>query len=255
MHKFNSDSVEIAFDDVGQGEPVLLIHGFASNGRVNWVDTGWVKTLVDGGFRAITMDNRGHGESEKLYNPDLYSAAEMAEDARRLLDHLGIPRAHVMGYSMGARIAAFLTIAHPSRVGTAVFAGLASRMITGVGGGPEIAKALEAPSLLDVTDVEARVFRVFAEQTRGDLKALAACIKSSRVKITAEMLATIKTPVLVVVGEKDDVAGEIGPLLAAIPGATGVTLPKRNHMNAVGDRQYKDAVLTFFGSHLLGIDN
>jgi pimeloyl-ACP methyl ester carboxylesterase len=255
MHKFNSDSVEIAFDDVGQGAPVLLIHGFASNGRVNWVDTGWVKTLVDGGFRVITMDNRGHGESEKLYNPDLYSAGEMAEDARRLLDHLGLSRAYVMGYSMGARIAAFLTIAHPSRVGAAVFAGLASRMITGVGGGPEIAKALEAASLLDVTDVEARVFRVFAEQTRGDLKALAACIKSSRVKITAEMLATIKTPVLVVVGEEDDVAGEIGPLLAAIPGATGVTLPRRNHMNAVGDRQYKEAVLTFLGAHLLGIDN
>ncbi len=255
MHKFNSDSVEIAFDDVGQGEPVLLIHGFASNGRVNWVDTGWVKTLLDGGFRVITMDNRGHGESEKLYNPDLYSAAEMAEDARRLLDHLKIPRAHVMGYSMGARIAAFLTIAHPSRVGAAVFAGLASRMITGVGGGPEIAKALEASSLLDVTDVEARVFRVFAEQTRGDLKALAACIKSSRVKITGEMLATIKNPVLVVVGENDDVAGEIGPLLAAIPGATGLTLPRRNHMNAVGDRQYKEAVLTFLRAHLLGIDN
>jgi len=255
MHKFNSDSVEIAFDDAGQGEPVLLIHGFASNGRVNWVDTGWVKTLVEGGFRAITMDNRGHGESEKLYNPDLYSAADMAEDARRLLDHLDIPRAHVMGYSMGARIAAFLTINHPSRVGAAVFAGLASRMITGVGGGPEIARALEASSLLDVTDVEARVFRVFAEQTRGDLKALAACIKSSRVKITTEMLATIKVPVLVVVGEKDDVAGEIGPLLAAIPGATGVTLPKRNHMNAVGDKQYKEAVLTFLSGHLLGIDN
>jgi pimeloyl-ACP methyl ester carboxylesterase len=255
MHKFNSDSVEIAFDDAGQGEPVLLIHGFASNGRVNWVDTGWVKTLLDGGFRVITMDNRGHGESEKLYNPDLYSAAEMAEDARRLLDHLEIPRAHVMGYSMGARIAAFLTIAHPSRVGTAVFAGLASRMITGVGGGPEIAKALEAASLLDVTDVEARVFRVFAEQTRGDLKALAACIKSSRMKITAEMLATIEVPVLVVVGEKDDVAGEIGPLLAAIPGATGVTLPRRNHMSAVGDKQYKEAVLTFLGAHSLGIEN
>jgi pimeloyl-ACP methyl ester carboxylesterase len=255
MHKFNSDSVEIAFDDVGQGEPVLLIHGFASNGRVNWVDTGWVKTLQDGGFRVITMDNRGHGESEKLYNPDLYSAAEMAEDARRLLDHLKISRAHVMGYSMGARIAAFLTIAHPSLVGTAVFAGLASRMITGVGGGPEIAKALEASSLLDVTDVSARTFRVFAEQTRGDLKALAACIRSSRAKITAEMLATIKVPVLVVVGEKDDVAGEIGPLLAAIPGATGVTLPGRNHMNAVGDKQYKDSVLTFLRAHLLGIDN
>ena len=121
MHKFISDSVEIAFDDHGQGEPVLLIHGFASNARVNWVDTGWVKTLADSGFRVVTIDNRGHGESEKLYNPDLYSALEMAEDARRLLDHLGIRQAHVMGYSMGARIAAFLTVNHPSRVVSAVF--------------------------------------------------------------------------------------------------------------------------------------
>ena len=255
MHKFNSDSVEIAFDDEGKGEPVLLIHGFASNGRVNWANTGWVKTLVEGGYRVITMDNRGHGESEKLYNPDLYSSPEMAEDARRLLDHLEIPRAHVMGYSMGARIAAFLAINHPSRMGAAIFAGLGSRMITGVGGGAEIARGLEASSLLDVTDVTARSFRIFAEQTRGDLKALAACIKTSRVKITEEMLATIKTPVLVVIGENDDVAGDIGPLLAAIPGASGVTVPKRNHMSAVGDKIYKDAVLTFLGEHLLGIDN
>jgi pimeloyl-ACP methyl ester carboxylesterase len=255
MHKFNSDSVEIAFDDVGQGEPVLLIHGFASNGRVNWVDTGWVKTLVDAGFRVITIDNRGHGESEKLYNPDLYPAPEMAEDSRRLLDYLGIARAHVMGYSMGARIAAFLTINHPSRIGTAIFGGLASRMITGVGGGAEIARGLEASSLLDVTDVTARAFRIFAEQTRGDLKALAACIKSSRVKITEAMLATIKAPVLVIVGEKDDIAGAPGPLVAAISGAKAVILPNRNHMNAVGDRTYKEAVLTFLRAHLLHIDN
>jgi pimeloyl-ACP methyl ester carboxylesterase len=255
MHKFNSDSVEIAYDDVGQGEPILLIHGFASNGRVNWVDTGWVKTLADAGYRVITIDNRGHGESEKLYNPDLYSAPDMAEDARRLLDHLSVKRAHVMGYSMGARIAAFLAINHGSRVGAVVFGGLASRMITGVGGGAEIARGLEASSLLDVTDVTARTFRIFAEQTRGDLKALAACIKSSRAKITEEMLATIKAPVLVVAGEKDDVSGAIGPLVAAIPGATGVTLPHRNHMNAVGDKQFKASALTFLKAHLLDIDN
>ena len=255
MHKFNSDSVEIAFDDEGQGEPILLIHGFASNGRVNWVDTGWVKTLVDAGYRVITIDNRGHGESEKLYNPNLYSAPDMAEDARRLLDHLSVKRTHVMGYSMGARIAAFLVINHPSRVGAAVFAGLASRMITGVGGGAEIARGLEASSLLDVTDPGVRTFRIFAEQTRGDLKALAACIKSSRVKITEEMLAKIRAPVLVVAGEKDDVSGEVGPLVAAIPGAAGVTLPNRNHMNAVGDKQFKASVLTFLKGHLLHIDN
>ena len=139
MHKFNSDSVEIAFDDAGQGEPILLIHGFASNGRVNWVDPGWVKTLLAAGFRVITIDNRGHGESEKLYNPDLYSAPEMAEDARRLLDHLSIGRAHVLGYSMGARISAFLAIKHPSRVGAVIFGGLA----------PTHINSLEPISILD----------------------------------------------------------------------------------------------------------
>ena len=245
MHKFNSGGVEIAYETAGEGTPILLIHGFASNARVNWWDTGWVKTLTDAGRCVITIDNRGHGASEKLYDSALYPAAEMAEDARRLLDHLGIGQADVMGYSMAARVSAFLTIAHPDRVRRAVFAGLASRMITGVGGAEEIARALEAPTPDDVTDMGARGFRIFAEQTKSDLKALAACIRSSRERITVEELATIRVPVLVVAGEKDDVAGDVETLVKAIPGAVGVTLPNRNHMNAVGDRGYKDAVLAF----------
>lgn len=245
MHKFNSGGVEIAYQEAGEGPPILLIHGFASNGRVNWWDTSWVKTLTDAGRHVITFDHRGHGESEKLYDSALYPAAEMAEDARRLLDHLGIAQADVMGYSMGARVSAFLTIAHPERVRRAVFAGLASRMITGVGGAEAIAAALEATSRSEVADAGARAFRIFAEQTKGDLRALAACIRSSREKITLEDLATIRVPVLVVAGEKDDVAGDVKTLVQAIPGAKGVTLPNRNHMNAVGDRGYKEAVLAF----------
>ena len=245
MHKFNSGGVEIAYETAGEGPPILLIHGIASNALVNWWDTGWVKTLTDAGRSVITIDNRGHGASEKLYDSALYPAAEMAEDARRLLDHLGIGQADVMGYSMAARVSAFLTIAHPDRVRRAVFAGLASRMITGVGGAEEIARALEAPTPDDVTDMGARGFRIFAEQTKSDLKALAACIRSSRERITVEELATIRFPVLVVAGEKDDVAGDVETLVKAIPGAVGVTLPNRNHMNAVGDRGYKDAVLAF----------
>jgi pimeloyl-ACP methyl ester carboxylesterase len=245
MHRFNSDGVEIAFDDDGQGPPVLLIHGFASNGRVNWRDTGWVKTLADAGHRVITIDNRGHGESEKLYDPALYPASTMAEDARRLLSHLGLPHAAVMGYSMGARIAAFLTLHHPALVSRVIFAGLASRMITGVGGAAAIAAALEAPDAADIADQAARSFRLFAEQTRSDLRALAACIRASRDRISAEDLAGITAPALVVAGEKDDIAGDVETLVAVIPGARGLTLPKRNHMNAVGDRGYKEAVVAF----------
>ncbi len=245
VHSFNSDGVQIAYEDAGAGPPILLIHGFASNGRVNWEATGWVKTLVEAGRRTITIDNRGHGASQKLYDPDLYPAPEMAEDARRLLDHLELERADVMGYSMGARIAAFLAINHPSRVNRAIFAGLASRMITGVGGSEIIATGLEAPSLADVAEPGARAFRIFAEQTKSDLKALAACMRASRVKITAADLARVSLPVLVVAGEKDEVAGDVATLVAAIPGAKGLTLPERGHMNAVGDRNYKTAVLEF----------
>ena len=245
MHTFNSGGVEIAYQTAGEGPPVLLVHGFASNARVNWWDTGWVKTLTEAGRRVITFDHRGHGASEKLYDPSLYPAAEMAEDALRLLDHLEIAQADVMGYSMGARVSAFLAIAHPARVRRAVFAGLASRMISGVGGAEAIAAALEAPTRNDGLDINARAFRIFAEQTKSDLKALAACIRSSREKITVEELASLRVPVLVVAGEKDKVAGDVDTLVNAIPGAVGVTLPNRNHMNAVGDRGYKDAVLAF----------
>ncbi len=245
MQKFNSAGVEIAYEIWGQGRPVLLIHGFASSAFVNWRDTHWVKVLSEAGHQVIALDNRGHGQSEKLYDPADYSAPLMADDAKRLLDHLGLQQVDVMGYSMGARIAAFLTMTYPDRVRRAVFAGLASRMITGVGGSDEIAAALEAPTLADVTDPMAKGFRLFAEQTGSDLKALAACIRSTRVKIKEEALAAISVPVLVVAGENDDVAGDVAGLTNIIPGSKGVVLPRRNHMNAVGDRGYKDAVLAF----------
>ncbi len=245
MQKFNSAGVEIAFSDEGQGAPVLLIHGFASNGRVNWQATGWTKVLLEAGYRVIAIDNRGHGESEKLYDTEQYSAPVMADDAARLLRHLGIERAAVMGYSMGARISAFLCLQHPALVSRAVFAGLAERMVLGVPGAETIADGLLAATARDVVDAGARSFRIFAENTKSDLKALSACMRSSRVKIKAEALAGISCPVLVVAGEVDDVAGPVQPLVDLIPGAKGVVLPGRNHMNAVGDVGYKRAVLGF----------
>ena len=132
MTHFDSDGVDIAFLDTGGGPdklPVLLIHGFASNVQTNWTNTGWVEFLVKAGYRVVAFDNRGHGESQKLYQLTDYGAPLMAEDGRRLLDHLGIARAHVIGYSMGARIAAFLALTHPDRVGRLVFGGLGFSMV------------------------------------------------------------------------------------------------------------------------------
>jgi pimeloyl-ACP methyl ester carboxylesterase len=245
MQSFDSDGVQIFYLDEGEGEPILLIHGFASNVAANWIDPGWVRTLTAAGRRVIALDNRGHGKSEKLYEPERYGAPEMAEDARRLLDHLGIDRVDVLGYSMGARITAFLVFAYPERVRSVIFGGLGIHMVRGMVGAGPLAKALEAPRLEDVTNDTARSFRVFAEQTKSDLKALAACMRGPREKVPPEKLGEISVPVLVAVGSEDVIGGSGAALAELIPGAQFLEIVGRDHMKAVGDSMFKQGVLEF----------
>jgi pimeloyl-ACP methyl ester carboxylesterase len=248
VQKFQHDGVEIAFLDEGEGEPVVLVHGFASNAVFNWVQPGWMTTLTRAGYRAIALDNRGHGQSTKLYDPPAYHSALMAEDVRALLDHLGLPRADVIGYSMGSRITAFLALAHPARVRSAVLGGLGIHLVEGAGLPESIAGALEAPSPAAVTDPKARGFRLFAAQTKSDLKALAACIRGSRQTLAREQVATIQQPVLVAVGSMDEIAGSPHELAALLPHGRALEIPGRDHMLAVGDRVFKQGVLAFLAS-------
>ncbi|MGH1417753.1 MAG: alpha/beta fold hydrolase [Hyphomicrobiaceae bacterium] len=251
MQTFNSDGVEIAFLDKGQGPALLLIHGFASNTNINWVNTGWVRTLLEAGYRVISMDNRGHGQSEKLYDRDQYGGPIMAEDARRLLDHLGIDQAIVMGFSMGARISGFLTLNNPERVQAVIFGGLGINMVRGMAGTGPIAHALEADSLEDIVSSTARTFRAFAEQTKSDLKALATCIRSSRDPISREALQAVTCPVLVAVGGQDVVGGSAVALAEVIPTGEALVIGDRDHMKSVGDEIYKAGVLDFLARHAL----
>ena len=245
MPRFAHDGVEIAFLDEGEGEPVVLVHGFASNKEVNWVAPGWVNTLTRAGRRAIALDNRGHGQSTKLYEPAAYHSAAMAQDVRALLDHLGLPRADVMGYSMGARITAFLALAHPERVRAAVLGGLGIHLVEGVGLPEMLAQAFEAPTRASVTDPFALMFRSFAEQTKSDLRALAACIRGSRETLSEAEVGRVAVPVLVAVGTEDKIAGSAQALAALMPGAQALDIPGRDHMLAVGDRTFKAGVLEF----------
>ena len=248
MPTFNHGDVEIAFLDEGEGDPIVLVHGFASSKEVNWVQPGWVSTLTRAGRRVIALDDRGHGQSSKLYDPAAYHTNLMAEDVRALMDHLSIDRADVMGYSMGARITSFLALKHPARVRSAILGGLGVRLVDGVGLPESIAEALEAPSLDDVTDPQGRTFRAFADQTKSDRRALAACIRGTRQTLTREEAGSIKAPMLIAVGTKDDVAGSPHELAKFIPGARAIDIPGRDHMLAVGDKVFKTAVLEFLDS-------
>jgi pimeloyl-ACP methyl ester carboxylesterase len=245
MPSFHHGPVEIAYFDEGEGEPIVLVHGFASTKEVNWLHPGWVATLK--GRRVIALDNRGHGASAKLYDPEDYRMSIMAEDVRALLDHLSLARADVMGYSMGARITAFLALAHAERVRSAIIGGLGARLIEPRGSADVMVAALEAASLSEVTHPRGRMFRIFAEHTKSDLKALAACARGSRQGLTREEAAGIRTPMLVAVGSEDEIAGSAQGLAAVVPGAQALVIEGRDHMRAVGDKAFKSGALKFLG--------
>ena len=249
MNSFISKGIRISFVDLqpesGNAHPIVLVHGFASTHKVNWVDTSWTSTLLKAGYRVIAFDNRGHGESEKLYDSKLYSPAEMANDLINLLDHLGLSTAHVMGYSMGARIAAVAAVQHQNRLESVILGGLGIHLVEGEGLPPGIADALELEDGQKIHDPVQRMFRDFAERNRGDLKALAACMRGSRKGLTQDDLAQIKIPILIAVGSKDLIAGDPIRLSALIPRSNVFIIEGRDHNLAVGDRTYKAEVLDF----------
>ena len=247
MQTFTSDGLELAYLDEGDASApaVLLIHGFASSARVNWVEPGWIHTLKRAGYRAVAFDHRGHGRSAKPRDEAAYAPATMAGDAVALLDHLGIATAVAFGYSMGARVSAFAALAAPQRFSKLIFGGLGIGLVEGVGDWDPIAAALLAPSIEDVEDPFGRMFRAFADRTKSDRQALAACISASRQELTAEDVGRIAQPTLIGVGTRDDIAGSPERLAALMPNAEVCAIENRDHMLAVGDRTFKARVLEF----------
>jgi pimeloyl-ACP methyl ester carboxylesterase len=245
MPSFRHNGIEIAFLDEGKGDPVVLVHGFASNKEANWVQPGWVGALTRAGYRAIALDNRGHGASTKLYDPAGYGIDKMGGDVVSLMDHLRLERADVLGYSMGGRIAGFVASTSPERVRSAIIGGIGIRLTIAGGNGEAIAAALEAPSAADIKEALPLGFRLFAEQTKSDLRALAACMRNPNRTISREAASSIRVPVLVATGTKDDIAGSGPELAALIPGAKNLDIPGRDHMRAVGDPVFKQGVLDF----------
>ncbi|QGM45538.1 alpha/beta fold hydrolase [Methylocystis heyeri] len=251
MEEFLSNGVAISYLDfkplvADKDEPIVLVHGFASTHAVNWLFTQWVKTLTEDGRRVVLFDNRGHGRSQKLYDPAAYGLDAMAGDLDGLMDHLKIERADIMGYSLGARIATVFALERPERVRSLTLGGVGLSLIAPNTLPEGLAEAMEIERIEDIEDPGLKIFRGFAESTRSDLKALAACARGAAGQgIDPAALAHIEAPVLVCVGTRDDVAGDPHPLAKLFRDVRIVDIPGRDHNRAVGDRIYKQAVLDF----------
>lgn len=247
MPKFMHDGLSLRYEAEGEAgaPPVLLVHGFASNIEMNWIGPGWVRSLVDAGYRVVALDNRGHGQSDKPHDPEAYAPLTMARDAAALLDHLQIERAAWIGYSMGGRIGAFAAIHVPDRVGALILGGIGEGLISGLDDAEGIADALLATSIDDVSGMRPRMFRAFADKTRSDRRALAACIATSRETLTPENVERIAAPTLIAVGTKDDIAGSAETLSAMMANASALPIPDRDHMLAVGDHRFIDGTIAF----------
>ncbi|MBV9992000.1 MAG: alpha/beta fold hydrolase [Alphaproteobacteria bacterium] len=248
-----NDGVRLAWEeagaDTGIGEPIVLVHGFASDRVQNWRAPGWYQTLTEAGRRVVALDCRGHGESDKPHDPESYGD-RMVDDVVAVMDAAGIDGAvDVMGYSMGGMIAMGLAMRHPGRLRRMVVAGVGDSYFHDA---PRrriaIADALTVDDPRTLADPVQRQFRLFAGQKGKDLAALAACMRKSRTIYSAGELARWPGDVLVVCGETDNLTGDPQGLAQAFPSGRAVVVPKRDHMTAVGDKVYKQAVLEFLAS-------
>lgn len=242
-----SDDCRLHWVDAGSGPPILLVHGYISTIERNWRGPGWIRALTEAGFRVMAYDQRGHGKSDKRYDPADYASKRLVEDACAILDAASVERAVIFGYSMGARIALEMGLTHPERCLALILAGMGDNFPDFGGPDPDpeaVARALEAENPVEIPE-RARGYRSFGERGGADLKAMAAVYRRARRPVSPEELSRVRLPTLVLVGALDGVAGNARPLAQAIPGAEHVEIPGKDHMSSVGAKESRAAVLSF----------
>jgi pimeloyl-ACP methyl ester carboxylesterase len=244
---FDSDGVRLNYEVHGPegGAPLVVVHGYASDYRLNWVGTRWQEALTTAGFRLFGLDCRGHGRSDKPHDSAAYAIGIMGRDVTRLLDHLEVPSAGYLGYSMGARIGLQVVMDSPSRVRRAVLGGI------GASGSIRSAAAIAEAFLRGEPsdDPIAQSFYRFATaRPTNDLVALAACIMGLQPRWDPAKLSAIRTPILVAAGDRDELAPDAPELVELIPSSRLVTIAGRDHMGAVPAREFKQAAIDFLSA-------
>jgi pimeloyl-ACP methyl ester carboxylesterase len=253
MAQFDSGGVTLAYDDIGprdKGLPIVLLHGFTSNRNENWRRVGWYGALERRHVRFVAFDARGHGESGKPHDPAAYAGSQMIDDLFALMDHLEIPRADVMGYSMGAGLALGAALARPERIRDLIIGGVGNKFFDPPPPGHPMADAMAAETPDQISDPMLRSFRQFADDQGEDRLALAACSRALKDTLSPSGLAGLKPHTLVVAGARDELAGDPQALAALMPDARAVTLPGCDHFSAIPHASFKATVFDFMDGEL-----
>ena len=218
-------------------DPVVLVHGIASSFELNWRQPGWVDLLADMGREVIPLDLLGHGTAEKPHDPEAY--ADLGAGVLAVLPSDG--QVDAVGFSLGAEVLLGLASEQPQRFGKIIVGGVGANLFRG--GDPEaVAKAIEEGPTEEAGI--ASLFARFAEAPGNDRGAIAACMRRPRKPLDPQALATIKNPVLVVLGDKD-FAGPADPLMDALPNAQLKMLRGVDHFATPNDFGFIDAALRF----------
>ena len=239
------DGARIAYTVQGSGPAVLLLHGFAADHGLNWARPGVIDALAGAGRRVIATDARGHGASDKPHEPGRYAGNTMVRDAQAVLDHLGVERVDVVGYSMGSMVAARLVPEEP-RTRALVLGGVGATVMPPRSGGraPEaIAAALLADDPASIESVAGRAFREFADSTGADRRALAALSRSDALRYSVRFDA-ITVPTLIVAGADDTLIRSPSELAERLPSARSVTVAG-DHLGAPYDPAFSRALVEF----------
>ena len=253
MAQFTSDGLSLAYDDFGPTDArkaIVLVLGFSANRYENWKRMGWYDALAAKGLRVLAFDNRGHGESAKPHEPEKYAREAMARDVFALMDHAGVDRAHLLGFSMGSHIALTAALLDGSRIDHLVVSGVGGRFFEPARDPDAMAQAMEAPSPEAIADPMLKSFRHFADEQKEDRLALAACSRGPREPITRDALMAIRRPALVIAGARDQLAGPPQGLADAIMGAKAVTIPGCDHFSMIAHGLFKASVFDFFDGWL-----
>jgi pimeloyl-ACP methyl ester carboxylesterase len=257
---FTSHGVRIHYTLQGKGEPVVLIHGFSVNYPFQWVYPG-ISAALAKNYCVIGLDCRGHGKSGKPHDPRQYGV-EMVEDVVRLLDHLQIKRAHIVGYSMGGFIALKMLALYPERVLTVTTGGaglekkidqkfldeLAVSLDQGKGIGPLLIRLTPA-GLTPPTPEQLRLNTLLLSAF-NDQKALAAVIRGLKsLNVSEDKLKANKIPTLALVGAYDPLREGVEQLKQVMPGLTEVVIENADHMDAFFKPEFVQALKAFLAQH------